>query len=95
MGRSIRRLRGFKGILEDARKDFNPSTNRLLRQSDPTDERTETRNTIHPVKRDGLHVNQTMNRGKYNTQANRYQQVLDASISDLTRCYGPRPMPVP
>ena len=83
-----------KDDLEDALSDLNRSTNRLRRKFDPTDKWTETRIQMEHVMDSARRVNQTMVRGKYGTQPERYWAVLRGSINDLARCYGLTPMGV-
>jgi hypothetical protein len=77
-----------KDDLDDALSDLNRSTNRLRRKFDPTDKWIETRAQMEQVMDSARRVNQTMVRGKYGTQPERYWAVLRGSINDLARCYG-------
>ena len=83
-----------KDDLDDALSDLNRSTNRLRRKFDPTDKWMETRVQMEHVMDSARRVNQTMVRGKYGTQPERYWAALRGSINDLARCYGLTPMGV-
>ena len=83
-----------KDDLDDALSDLNRSTNRLRRKFDPMDKWMETRMQMEHVMDSARRVNQTMVRGKYGTQPERYWAVLRGSINDLARCYGITPMGV-
>jgi Skp family chaperone for outer membrane proteins len=83
-----------KDDLDDALSDLNRSTNRLRRKFDPMDKWMETRSQMEHVMDSARRVNQTMVRGKYGTQLERYWAVLRGSINDLARCYGITPMGV-
>ena len=78
--------------LDDALGDLNRSTNRLRRKFDPTDKWMETRPQVENVLDDARKINQTMVRGKYGTQAERYWGVLRSAINDLARCYNLTPL---
>ena len=80
--------------LDDALGDLNRSTNRLRRKFDPTDKWMETRPQVESVLDDARKINQTMVRGKYGTQAERYWGVLRSAINDLARCYNLTPLGV-
>jgi hypothetical protein len=80
--------------LDDALGDLNRSTNRLRRKFDPTDKWMETRPQVENVLDDARKINQTMVRGKYGTQAERYWGVLRSAINDLARCYNLTPLGV-
>jgi hypothetical protein len=80
--------------LDDALGDLNQSTNRLRRKFDPTDKWMETRPQVENVLDDARKINQTMARGKYGTQAERYWGVLRTAINDLARCYNLTPLGV-
>ena len=80
--------------LDDALGDLNRSTNRLRRKFDPTDKWMETRPQVENVLDDARKINQTMVRGKYGTQAERYWGVLRTGINDLARCYNLTPLGV-
>jgi hypothetical protein len=80
--------------LDDALGDLNRSTNRLRRKFDPTDKWMETRPQVENVLDDARKINQTMVRGKYGTQAERYWGVLRSAINDLARCYNLTPLAV-
>jgi hypothetical protein len=80
--------------LDDALGDLNRSTNRLRRKFDPTDKWMETRPQVENVLDDARKINQTMVRGKYGTQAERYWGVLRSQINDLARCYNLTPLGV-
>ena len=86
--------RNTKDDLEDALSDLNRSTNRLRRKFDPTDKWMETRPQVENVLDDARKINQTMVRGKYGTQAERYWGVLRSAINDLARCYNLTPLAV-
>src|SRR6476619_2448113 len=83
-----------KDALDDALGDLNRSTNRLRRKFDPTDKWMETRPQVENVLDDARKINQTMVRGKYGTQAERYWGVLRSAINDLARCYNLTPLGV-
>ena len=80
--------------LDDSLGDLNRSTNRLRRKFDPTDKWMETRPQVESVLDDARKINQTMVRGKYGTQAERYWGVLRTAINDLARCYNLTPLGV-
>jgi hypothetical protein len=54
----------------------------------------ETRPQVENVLDDARKTNQTMARGKYGTQAERYWGVLRTAINDLARCYNLTPLGV-
>ena len=83
-----------KDELDDALGDLNRTTNRLRRKFDPTDKWMETRPQVEAVLDDGRKVNQSLVRGKYGTQAERYWAVLRESINDLARAYNLTPLGV-
>ena len=81
-----------KDDLEDALDDLNRSTNRLRRKFDPTSNYMETRVQMEQVMDSARRVNQTLTRGNYGTQPQRYWAALRNNINDLARCYGITPM---
>ncbi len=56
--------------------------------------RSATTRQVDSVLDDARKINQTMVRGKYGTQAERYWGVLRTAINDLARCYNLTPLGV-
>jgi hypothetical protein len=81
-----------KDDLENAMDDLNRTTNRLRRKFDPTSNYLETKAQMEQVMDSARRVNQTMTKGNYGSQAEKYWAALRANINDLARCYNLTPM---
>jgi len=78
--------------LEDALDDLNGSTNRLRLRFRRANDYLETKVQVDRVVDDGRKINQTMTRGRYNTEVTRLWGVLRVGINDLARAYNIAPL---